>query len=718
MKKTIPSLILAGAMALTSCTAEHHSRKGDRDYEKLAYVDAIKHYEKARKKGNHDKSLLANLGDSYRKIEQTPAAAGVYRHLAKSNKVNEYDLYYGQVLMELGNYELAKPYLESFAAQNKNDERAQNLLKACKTTEKLRVDRGQYDLVPTNLNSAASDFGPVLYQDQLYFSSARSKEQLQFSWDKSSFLDLYAADFNGNGNLGTPHKLPNKINSRFHEAIPAFSPDGQTMLFTRNNYFGGKAGFSKASEVKLQMYETNRKGKRWGKIKPFPYNDSEYSVGHPSLSSDGQRLYFASDMPGGLGGVDLYKCEREGDSWGKPTNLGAPLNTEGDEMFPSLDGDGILIFASNGHPGLGGLDLYSVRTGSWSDIQHLGAPLNSKADDFQMVLAPSGKMGFFTSNREGGKGLDDIYAFERLPAFKGTILAKGDSSLETAMVSIQSQKGESINPLVEEDGTFDCGLKPGTYMVSIRQPGFEPYQQKLVVPSSTVENQEQFELTPRDDCEQFEIGLLAKTELNGMPDAGQWVRVSMNDILIQTDGAGEARLNLPPGFEYEVVLEGSTGSSGKASVSTKGVVTNTEIPVVLSASTAPVTKDTIVDLDEPNFEDPFYIIYYDYDQSDIRSEDARPELDRLVRYMDRNPAIKVVLTSHTDSRGDDAYNLALSKRRAQEAYAYILKTGIGRDRLFYNYEGERAIANECGEGVPCSEEKHQQNRRTEFRLKE
>ncbi|GAA4270836.1 hypothetical protein U6A24_02975 [Aquimarina gracilis] len=273
-----------------------------------------------------------------------------------------------------------------------------------------------------NINSKYSDYAPSFCQEKLVFSSSRDVNRVSKSFDAFSnqpFLDLYTAS--KEADKQRIKKLKGKINSKFHESSPVFTADGKTVYFTRNNYSNKKSKTNTEGSVLLKIYQAKYKEEKWVNIKELPFCSDEYSVAHPTLSPDGRYLYFASDMPGSLGKSDLYfvRIYKDG-SFGTPQNLGNQINTDGRETFPYVSDKGKLFFASDGHLGFGGLDIFVAMPdeGGETEIYNLGEPINSPEDDFTFIINEENKIGYFASNREGGKGDDDIYGFRQLISFK------------------------------------------------------------------------------------------------------------------------------------------------------------------------------------------------------------------------------------------------------------------------------------------------------------
>ncbi|MFN8394503.1 MAG: hypothetical protein U0176_07510 [Bacteroidia bacterium] len=280
----------------------------------------------------------------------------------------------------------------------------------------LLKDSAMVSIEKLPFNSPAADFGAFPYEGGVVFASSRNNSaplRQDFEWMQQPYLDLFHVAKDSTKGWRKPELLPAAINTRYHESNFFMVPGGNQAVFTRNDFFETRQGQKHAGVILLQTYFAEMKGLEVGEITPFAWNNHEYSVGHACVSSDGSKMYLVSDMPGGQGGKDIYVSTRQGSGWSQPRNLGAPVNTLGDEMFPYLHSDGTLYFASNGHPGLGHLDIFKAKLDEPEvKIRNLGYPINSPFDDFAFLLESDGANGYLSSNRTGGMGDDDIYRFK------------------------------------------------------------------------------------------------------------------------------------------------------------------------------------------------------------------------------------------------------------------------------------------------------------------
>lgn len=696
-------------------------KRADKKYDQYAYFKALKLYKKAIAKDPTNAHVNLRIADCFRHM-YVPEESEVWYREALEYPENKEDLrnylHFIRALMNNGKYEEAGYWVDRYLAKAPGDRLGLNLKESCANYPLFLKDSTLLKIVNLDINTEESDFGPTIYEGEVIFSSAREKEKMVFGWNGRYFLQLYQGKIGEETvQLEDIRRFRNKVNSKYHEAIVTHTPEKDVMYFTRNNFYKGKRGKDEEGATLLKLFRAEKNGDKWTKVEGLHFNSDHYSVGHPTLSADGQILYFTSDMPGGYGGTDIYKALWEGEDWGKPINCGETVNTAGNEMFPWMSPDNVLFFASNGHPGLGGLDIFSsALTGeTFAKPKNFGAPINSPMDDFQLVLTDDQQSGYFSSNRRGGNGDDDIYSFSyRRIKYKGLVVDKvTQEPIEKALVQMSDEYKVRYNNFTDPEGIFAQGID-------------SLYPWEIVVAAEGY----QVERVKLNDAAATDDGLFAKIELvrcGEAPtpvDTSQGPAITLSGILKDENGepvkkgkvriireidVNDATFNtvLEPGTDYIVEVE-SPEYPGNPKV--YDITTNTD-------ENAEIPLEAIFDRDELPPGRVFYIIYYDFDKYNIREPDARPELDRVVSFMKAYPEVTVELGSHTDSRGTFQYNEVLSKNRAVSAFNYITSHGISKKRLSYRWYGERVNATPCPDGVECSEPDHQLNRRTEFKIK-
>lgn len=605
-------------------------KTADKKYEKYSYIDAIAIYEKVAKKGYKSTELFQKLGNSYYFNGELDKAVHWYKELFNLNeKVEpEYFFRYAQSLKAIKEYENANKYLEIFA-KNSNDPKADAFLHDTNYLKKIEANLGKYTLNTITINSEYSDFSPSFFNDQIVFTSARKKGAIYgkvHSWTNQNFTDLYVATRSADGSFSSVENFSKDLNTKFNESSPVFTKDGKTMYFTRNNFNNGKKGKDGEKTMLLKIYKSSLVDGKWANITELPFNSDNYQVAHPALSPDEKTLYFASDMPGGLGGSDLYKVSiKEEGTYDNPENLGTTINTSARESFPFVGHDNTLYFASDGHLGLGGLDVFKTKlsNGSYSKPLNLGKPINSEMDDFGFIV--NDKTGYLSSNREGGSGFDDIYSFTIcFQRIDGAILDYTTNEvLPNAKVELYDEQMKKLSEVIADD--------KGHY-------SFTAY------------------------C-----------------NHNYTIRASKE--------------------EYE---------SNEKMVTTAKEAGKTKVDNALNRTVFPINEGTdlakIFDIS---------LIYFDLDKWNIRP-DAAKDLQKIIEVMQQYPNMTVDIRSHTDSRQTHKYNLLLSDRRAKSTLEFMVKNGIDRKRLTAKGYGETQLVNGCSDGVPCSEEDHQKNRRSEF----
>lgn len=615
----------------------------DNKYKALAYIDAIKIYEKVAENGYESAELFQKLGNSYYFNAQLEEAGKWYEKLFALNQDIDAEYYYryAQCLKAKEDYTKANEYLSKFTQKTSSDDNRSKLYREnINYLSDIKKISNRYTIENAGINSEYSDYGAAIYNEQLVFASARdtgSVSTIRSKWTNQSFTNLYTSKINTDGTLDAPEPLSRKVNSKFNESTPVFTKDGKTMYFTRNNYINGKKRTDSEKTILLKLYKATFDGINWKDVEELPFNSNEYSVAHPALSLDNKTLYFASNMPETKGQSDIFKVAINDDgTYGKPENLGLKVNTEARETFPFVSSDNVLYFASDGQLGLGGLDVFAVKLyedGSISKVVNLGSPLNGSHDDFAFLIDSNSKLGFFSSNRNEGNGYDDIYKLKELKPIE-----------------------------------FEC-------------------KQVIVGPITDAETGE--------IVKNASITLL-DSEMN-----------SVSEVMVDEEGKYRFE-NLECGKVYYVRGALPKYETVERSVKTDKISGETEasLQITKKLKTVGIGTDLAKTFD-------IKIIYFDLDKSNIR-KDAAVDLAKIVEVMKQNPTMKVDIRSHTDSRQTNIYNDKLSERRAQSTMKWMIKKGIDAHRLTAKGYGENQLVNKCADGVECSEEEHQANRRSEF----
>ena len=580
-------------------------KRADEFYERFDYPKALEEYryqyDKVKRKEGLEKEaarIALKVADCYRKMNLSEKTLEWYAMADQQRVLDTFDfLNYAEMLAQERQYKKAKAYYQQFKDLNPDDSRAHFKLQAVSNLGQFYKDSSRFKIINAPFNTKVSDFGPAFYEEGIVYVSEYNRKFMtknEHNWHGKDFLMFYytenqdssrSLEFSGM-KFKQPRPFNTDINTKYHEGPSVFYNNEEDFVFTRNNYHKGKVGQSENNTIKLKLFHADKKGDGWANIEPMPFNNDEYSVGHPAISSDGLTLYFASDMPGGIGKVDLYKVTRSSlDSpWGTPENLGRPINTEGDELFPFFFQDSVLYFASNGHAGLGGLDIMqsTMVYGKFTKPQNMGYPLNTSKDDFGLILRDD-YSGFFASNRPGGQGDDDIFVVlvkkRLLVPVKGRLMSfnysKNDSTdLHNGLVTVVNKNDTSDKRVLQTDelGRFYFQSEPGqSYVVMGGKDSLIAEKQELTVPD---------EAEVKKNPGPIKVDLLAKEGDDGkVPMEGTFRHIRAGDtatvanaqiILVNkddpedkqyltTDDKGQFRFRATPGQNYVVKGEHEKG---------------------------------------------------------------------------------------------------------------------------------------------------------------
>ena len=706
-----------------------NTKMGDMYYKQFDFEKALSYYSNAIKKDSSNVYVKQQIADSYRLLNDWVNAEPWYRSLAQDQTTNPVNkMYYAEALRSNQKYVEAKLAYKNYLASAPADNSVKERISGLDRVSELSKDKGLYAIENLPINSSSSDFGPMFYtNDQIFFCSNRTvpgRYKLEDNWTEGTFLQEFLGKPDANKNITTAEMMPGRApNGKYHEGPMCYNEKMQELYITRSNYVKTKAQKSSDNTVKLKLYRLVYlpTEQRWGDelIEAVPFNDREYSVANPTLSADGQTLYFESDKPGGFGGVDLYSTKRDqSGNWGAPINLGNTINTTGDDRFPYLAADNTLYFASNGHLGLGGLDVFSsVQSGdSWSTPENLGYPINTNMDDFEYIIDKDNKQGYLVSNRPGGMGDDDIYKFVK----KGVTIcglvfdAKTNEPIEGAKVTMYEVRDAKGNKVTAKDGNF-CfsGTPKRTYKYTVTREGYLPNEMTVEVQDKPVEVKIPMVKEGGINLEVLVLDKKTREPLD-LADVKLINVATGKEEKSQTNPEGKTFYNLEPEMQYRI-----EGSKTLADVETKYLTVSTTTSTV--GRTAPSTIYSTLELEKVRKGTAIKIenIYYDLNKWFIRP-DAAKELDKLVKVLQDNPTMEIELSSHTDCRATIKYNATLSAKRAESAVQYISSRGISINRMVAAGYGESRLVNNCScEGavaVPCTEEQHQENRRTEFKI--
>ncbi len=651
------AVALISLLALASCGGSGKAKNGMTLFQEKNYTLAIPQLKTEYKEAQvpllrGEKAFY--VGESYRLNGNTKDAEGWYAEAMKQGydaiatynyaltlKANEK---YKQAIEQFTNYARMEPF---------NKEKAFDQIKSCNLAIRWEKERTNLDLQNlSTLNTAASEYAPVILgTGDMVFTSDRvdATGSDTYGWTGEKFSDLYLTKKQANGSYTGVVPFAAEINSGFNEGTPTFSRDGNEVYFTRC----GSQGKGANDYCTIYVSRQQALGGWSDPEKIFLFENDTFNVGHPFLSRDGKYMLFAAEAPGGYGGKDLYITYLQGGTWGTPKSLGKEVNTAGNEVFPFIDELGALYFSSDGHDGLGGLDIFMspANGGVWGKPENLKLPINSGADDYGLWLTkakpknandPVRMSGFLTSNRPGGAGKDDIYAFqlsnENLYVLEGVILEK-----------IFATPGDPNSKVLD----------------------FQP-----------IEN----------------ANITVKKYGPGFPVVGS----------LKSDKFGRFNQDLEKESDYYASGEKEGFLKQSIKFTTKGLRDLNNITITVKVRIIVERIFENINITIPN-------IYYDYDSTALRPE-SFPALDSLYSLFMENPTLVIEIGSHTDSRGKNEYNQTLSQGRAASVVRYLVAKGIPIERLRAVGYGETSLVNKCADGVDCTEEEHQLNRRTTFKI--
>ncbi len=653
--KSIYAFFCLAIFALSACNYTQKVKDGNFAVDRKQYAVAVdllkKEHQKAKSRVEKGK-IAFQLGESYRMLNKPASASDWYKKAYDDGYGADALREYAYTLKQLEQYDEAIKQFKELGIEIGSPYEYKREIAACQVAKGWKEEKSKaYSAAPLPFNSPGADYAPAIFQPgKIVFTSDRQAAtgDKKYTWTGNEFSDLFIADLQSND----VQPFDNQLNTPTNEGTATFNKAGNELFFTR--CYGDKK-----EDNYCKIMSSKWDGSRWSDPVALPFQLNGVNYGHPALSSDGNTVYFSSNSKEGWGGYDLWFSERQGELWSEPKLLPRTVNTIGNEKFPWLDGD-TLYFASDYHPGMGGLDVfktYKTPNGAWAPVQNLKPPLNSGFDDFGLVVDYQAKrpqdvlqVGYFSSNRPDGSGNDDLYRFER-----------------------RIPPPEPAKPVAEYK------LKLEGYVL-----------EKI------------FAVADNPDTK-----LLGRKPLNG---ATVEVRIGKEVKKFTVAEDGFFSMDLSENTDYQFIAKKDGYLTGETYFSTRGIGKDPANPV--QTFEVEVVLDKIFLNREIVLED----IYYDFDKWGIR-QDAQPTLNALARNLELNPKIRIQLSSHTDCRGNDGYNAELSQRRAQSAVDYLVTRGISVERLSAKGYGETLPKANCA-CARCTEEEHQLNRRTAFTVLE
>lgn len=607
--------------SLTILAQNKQTKTADKLFDRYEFVKAADAYNALVQNGNSDSYVFKQLAESYYRMNNTSEAEKWYEKALETKQNSETYYNYAQVLKSNSKYDISDKTMKIFVSMAPNDPRAKEFLNNSDYLSKISRKEKLFDLKKLDINSAKSDFGAIQYNDVLYFASSRNETIKTYGWNNEPFLDLYQSNYNEKEATYSEPTPISELNSIYHEGPLTITQDGKTVYFSSESFNEKLFDKNKSKKIKygqVTLYKATDSNGKWTNITPLPFNSKNYSISNPSISRDGKTLYFSSNMPGSIGGLDIWKVTvSENGDFGTPENLGNKINTTQDESFPFISDDGVLYFSSKGLAGLGGFDIFSIDLNKNELPSNIGKPINSEKDDFAFTFNKKNKVGYISSNRTGK---DQIYS------------------------SIPTIPNSQINTIVSNTLT-------GATINNAR-----------VVITDTNKNILEKQLTNQNGA----VNYTAKNDKS---------------------------------YLVEISKDGFISKSFPVTVNNGEQLT---IDAKLEPINVVVTETEFI----------FNPIYFKFDKSDITTLGAA-ELDKLVYIMSQNENLVIYVKSHTDSRGNEKYNLELSNRRANSTVQYIISKGVNSAKISGKGFGETELKINC---VKCTETEHGLNRRSEFMI--
>lgn len=604
------------------------------------------------------------------------------------------------------------------------------------------------------VNTEALEFSPTFYEDGIVLISTNTAglKKIKDKNINTNTTSILRSRRNASGELQVAEPFSKEISSQFHDGPVCFDRTAETVYFSRNHLQNGKEKLAKDGVQRMGLYMSKKAGSTWSAPEPLPFNNIDVDDCHPSLSIDGDKLFFASNRTGGQGGMDLWVSYRVGESWSEPVNLGAEINGKGNDVFPFIHADNTLYYASTSFGGSGGLDLFfSTSDGAkWSKPTNMGAPFNTGGDDFGLIADLNKINGYFASNGQGGKGGDEILSFHvndgtlddlykhapkketdgvfcvvdaatgaKLPNAEvrlinlenGSVIGRDENG---NLITIRTEDGQDVMRSVPPDkgitgttgadGCFTTKLRAGTYVVMGTHEGYDTKQMQVVAKDAPVNATLALgKGTGKVRWNAAAFNHFSNTPLNGAMFVLTNKQTGARDT-VYADANGNVDKYLDADTKYRVDVFQNGRVLGTTEIDTANWVDGT--PISQNISVAPLVEGTIIELPH---------IYYNFNDATLRP-DAQQDMDLLVSLMRQHPTLTVELASHTDSRGSHSYNRELSQRRANGVVEYLVTRGISRNRLRPVGYGEDQPRNRCVDGVACSDAEHARNRRTAVRI--
>ena len=688
----------------------------DKKYSKGKYKSAISIYKKflSDEENMYNVNAIRGLAMSYKAIKNYPEAEKMFRKLIVLDTSTIDLMNYSEVLLANKKYDEANKLIVKNDLQYRN--KSVTLIESSikNITQIASLDTGNVKLVSLGINTKHPEFSAFSFQDGIVYSSGKKYSIFGKSFSNKSFYASNLFFSSSKTNFTKSKKFAKEIRIKGNAGPSAYCAKNRTLYYSVNYTPNNPTLNSK--NIRIHSAYLNIDNSKWVISKAFPFNSTEYSCMHPSVTADGNAMFFASNMPGGYGGMDIYLTTYVDSRWTKPINLGPNVNTSSDELFPFIDNNAQLYFATKGRGGLGGLDIFvfDINVPN-SPSENLGAPFNSTSDDFGFFKSNLADKGYFSSSR--GKAYNDfeIYSFVRTKPIVKKVSAlvvdqQTNNLLSSANLSLDVSKNDEHKTFTSTNGKIENVEVTLGDILTLTANAKDYISNNVQVSVNRIDTAYQIPLTAQKTGCTLSGEVKSLTNNLAIANAKVILQNPKNlslPIELKTDSDGK--------FNYVGLLKNTVYA---VKVSKEGFFSKT-----LSISTGEDCANTIDK--SPKYNLNFNLIsgkvstleniYFDLNKSIIR-EDAKVELNKLVELMSDNPEIVVEISSHTDARGSDELNMKLSESRSQAAVDYIVSKGISSARLRAKGFGETKLVNKCGNDVKCTDTEHQKNRRTEFQV--
>jgi outer membrane protein OmpA-like peptidoglycan-associated protein len=692
-------------------------RKADHYFDQFAYRNAQTLYLRVLDKNPYDLYARQKVGECYKRLMEYEKAAAWYQEM-----IVEYDagyttyLPYAEVLTTLGRIEEAITYYQKYLESQPESIRAKSRLAFLENIDFYLRDSVLYEIRDAGINTPQSEFGAGFYfNNQLIFVSNRDADflvkhkSMDQITEEESLFNFFIADAGTNKNYANARLMQTfNAQSRFHDGPFSLYNYGTKVAFTRTSMAGKKPDRDIDGRANLKIFFADIENGILTNMEEFPHNLDGYSNGHPSVTPDGTAMYYASTSPFGLGKSDIYVSYKLSNGrWTEPENLGPEVNTDGEELYPHFLNDSTLLFASTGHGGFGGLDIFMSmkRNGKFTKPFNLGYPLNSSYDDFSLVFDASGRYGAFSSNRPKGKGQDDIYIIEAgYYSLAGTVIQEVTGQiLPRAKVDVFDSLGAPVaTTLSDGDGNFFVDLPfDGNYRILASKDGYYQHDSLRYSTYRLPIGMDSIRL-PLREHNLFSSGIVYSHELHeSIPDAFVIFKnlTEWRADTVFTDPQGRYRQRLIPNRRYNVASYKQGFLKDDFNLNTRNLVKGE------------LKNDFVLEMEYHDKR----ILQFDFDKALIKAE-ALADLEESVRILKEMPEATVIVSAFADATGTKEYNKSLSVRRLKAVVDYLTKNGISSRRIEGHAFGEDLLLNHCSDGVECDEDDHAINRRAEVKI--